>query len=320
LSPDLLEKEVRQAMAMAPEKLDRIGQDLLRTIQDRRAGVQSRPGMDDGLNAGPTGAGAPVEVRHGQGPGGWAAAETVNFRILHNQPRDVAERAARTAEATRTAMLKKWFGDSVACGPWNPRCDIYLHQTAADYSQATKQPPSCPGHSTIQNQGQGGPIIGRRIDLHCDDPNMLTGVLPHETTHVVLAWKFEPTPLPRWADEGMAVLTEPRDRIEMHLRNLPMHSREGQLFPVGNLMRMPQYPEPRLVGAFYAESVSLVEYLSARRGPQVFAQFLREGMRSGYEPALQRYYGINSFDELEKGWYQYAFRDRPGTSAARADR
>ena len=46
-------------------------------------------------------------------------------------------------------------------------------------------------------------------------------MLPHEATHVVLAGQFGDQPVPRWADEGMAVLTEPRDKIDRHLRNLP---------------------------------------------------------------------------------------------------
>jgi tetratricopeptide (TPR) repeat protein len=309
-----LEREVRQAVALAPDKFDRVGKELLDKIQERRHGG---PRSEDGSGAA---ADLQVAVRHGAGQAGWSVAESANFRILHNQPKDVAERAAKIAEVTRVAMLRKWFGDN-AGGPWNPRCDIYLHATASDYSRATGQPAGCPGHSTIQTQGQGGPVLARRIDLHCDDAHMLDAVLPHETTHVVLAWKLEPTPLPRWADEGMAVLTEPRDRIELHLRNLPKHQRDGELFRPGNLMQMAQYPEPRLVGAFYAQSVSLVDYLTNRRGPQVFAAFLKDAMRGGYEQALQRHYGINGFDDLERGWFRHAFNDRPGsTSSARVER
>ena len=41
------------------------------------------------------------------------------------------------------------------------------------------------------------------MDLHCDDANMLVGVLPHETTHVVLAGRFGRHLVPRGSDQGV---------------------------------------------------------------------------------------------------------------------
>src|SRR5207244_3282532 len=107
---------------------------------------------------------------------------------------------------------------------------------------------------------ENGRLVTRRIDLHCDDPNMIVAVLPHETTHVVLAGQFGDVQVPRWADEGMAVLTEPRDKVERHLHNLDRCRQDGQLFSLRQLMQMHDYPDPRYIGAFYAESVSLVDF------------------------------------------------------------
>ncbi len=146
---------------------------------------------------------------------------------------------------------------------------------------------------------------------------MCIGVLPHEVTHVVLAGRF-PAALPRWADEGMAVLSEPRDRIERHLRNLPMHAEQRQLFHVGQLMMFnKEYPDPQLIGPFYAQSVSLVEYLSQLRGPQVFAQFMADGMRGNYETALRKHYGVQSFQDLDAAWQRHAFGEGEGARAAK---
>ena len=75
------------------------------------------------------------------------------------------------------------------------------------------------------------------MDLHCDDVNMLVAVLPHETTHTVVAGNFGDQPVPRWADEGMAVLTEPREKIERHLRNLPKYRDDRHCFPCDNCCR-----------------------------------------------------------------------------------
>jgi hypothetical protein len=298
--PAEMERKVRQAMSLTP-KLNSFGEDLLRKLQDRQAISLVAAPVPASTSAREATA---VVVRHIPAQQGtWAVAETTNFRILHLQSQEFAERIARSAEATRTAMIGKWFGDDP--GPWSPRCDIFIYATAQDYSQATGAPANSPGHSTMQNEGSR--VVSRRIDLHADDPNMSVGVLPHETTHVVLAGRFGDHAVPRWADEGMAVLSEPRERIERHLRNLPQHRADHHLFGTGQLMKLDAYPDPRYIGPFYAQSVSLVDFLTERAGPRVFAKFLREGMAGGYETALQRYYGIQSFTELEQQWVQRTF-------------
>src|SRR5262249_71536 len=151
-----------------------------------------------------------VEVRHAErGADGWDRAETANFRLLHHQPREAAEQLLRAAEQARTRAFEKWAGQ--APGPWKPACEIYLHANAPGYAQATGQPAAPPGHSTLKAQGKA--VTGRRIDLHADDVNLFGCVLPHETTHVVLGDLFAGVPLPRWADEGMAVLSESPSQI-----------------------------------------------------------------------------------------------------------
>ena len=160
----------------------------------------------------------------------------------------------------------------------------------------------------------GRPVV-RQVYLHCDDGNLLSAILPHETTHVVLAGEFGEQLLPRWADEGMAVLTEPREQIDRHLRNLPKHSQERQLFYLRDLLQLDNYPEPRRVGAFYSQSVSLVEFLSRQKSPQVFPRFVRDGLEGGYEEALRRHYGYQDFNELEQRWRASAFQDRAGANS-----
>src|SRR5262249_54192518 len=149
---------------------------------------------------------------------------------------------------------------------------------------------------------------GGKMARHCDDPNLLPAVLPHETTHIVLAGRFGDHLVPRWADEGIAVLSEPREKVERHLRNLSRCRQEGQVFNLRHLMQLGEYPDPQHIGSFYAQSVSLVEFLAHERGHQVCTAFLRDGLREGYEPALQRHYGWRSFDELEQRWGSFVAR------------
>ena len=106
------------------------------------------------------------------------------------------------------------------------------------------------------------------------------------------------------------------EKVLRHLVKLPGFYRNRQLLEIRQLVHMDDYPEPRSIDAFYAESVSLVEFLSRQKGPETFTQFVREGLQNGYEPALQRYYGYQSLAELQQHWLQYTFGDRLSAGSA----
>ena len=72
------------------------------------------------------------------------------------------------------------------------------------------------------------------------------------------------------------------------------------------LIEMRDYPEPRAIGAFYAQSVSLVDFLTHEKGAARFAVFVRDGERDGYSASLRKHYGW-SFAELERRWQRHAF-------------
>ena len=277
-----LEAEVRAAMRLSA-RLEGFGQKLLEKVVQPAKAVA-------------------VAVKHSK-LGSWNVAETDSFRVFHKDTAQFAEKAAGIVEATRAGMTRKWFGEEPAA--WSPRCDIYLHATGEGYAKETGAPATAPGHSTIDLAN--GRVVRRRVDIRMDDANALIGVLPHETTHVVLAGRFDAHHVPRWADEGMAVLSEPRERVDLHLKNLPSHRRDGTIFGVGELMKQNDYPEGRRVGAFYAQSVSVVDFLVKKKDAVTFSRFVRLGLASGYEGALERYYGYRSFAEMEKDWIAHAF-------------
>ncbi len=302
-----LQKQVQGAMTMAPQ-LRPTAAWLLKEIETR--GRNTTTGSTPDSIPEPN-----VHLQHyGKNPQGWMVTETSNFRIFHNHQRDLIERMALIAERTRLAMSRKWFG--VDGADWSPKCELVLHNSANDYARQTGVPASSPGHSRIETDPTTYRVVGRRIDLHTDSMGFLEAVLPHETTHVVLAGNFGQHQVPRWADEGIAVLTEPLEKIEQHRRNLLKSQREGLLFPVRELMQLQNYPQPRQISAFYAQSVMLVEFLSLQRGPQVVSQFIRDGLNQGYESALRKHYGW-SFQELQTAWNQQVLGEMQKLAAGR---
>jgi hypothetical protein len=245
----------------------------------------------------------PITIRHSAATAdGWSVAETTNFRLWHRASRAVAEQVLTNAERTRTAVFQKWFAEDG--GRWAPRCEVCLYPSGCAYQEATGLPQAVPG--TSQTRHDSGRIVSRRIDLRGDRAGALETVLPHEVAHVVLADRFDGLPVPCWANEGIAVLTEPGEQHTRHLRNLPRHRDEGRLFGVRALVELSTYPERHLTGTFYAQSVSLVQFLAAEKGPTTLTAFLRDARRSGLAPALQRHYGLD-FEQLERRWRRHAF-------------
>jgi hypothetical protein len=233
---------------------------------------------------------------------GWNVVETNHFRVYHvDQPKQACK-AAEAAEEARASAYHKWFTDD--CPEWERRGEVFIFATARDYSAATGTPPQSPGHSEIR--AEAGRIVMRRIHVHADVTGMVSAVLPHEVTHTVLAGQFGNKQVPRWADEGMAVLDEPSERIDSHLQALGRMREAGQLFTTRELLGLKDYPEPRRLRAFYAQSVSLTEFLTKAKSPRDFVQFVRDGEVDGYETALKHTYGWD-FDELEQRWRKHAF-------------
>ncbi len=281
-----LQKQIQSAMSLSP-KLQGQGQTALKEIDNRQLGSLTLA----------------VPVQHlGKNPQGWHVSESSHFRIFHNQPAEYVEKAAQIAERTRVAMSRRWFGTDTEV--WNPKCELVLHATASDYSALTKVPASSPGHSRIESDPATHRVIGRRMDLRVDNPHLLEAVLPHETTHVVLAGRFGPHAVPRWADEGIAVLSEPAYKLEQHRKNLLKAIEEKQgIFGLAELMRLTDYPEPRKLEIFYAQSVTLMAHLETMKGPHVLVEFVRDGLKDGYDVALQRHYQLN-FQSLSTAWWQ----------------
>lgn len=240
----------------------------------------------------------PVAFKHHVGmQQNWSVTETANFVIYHRNPA-LAEEVAQLSERARTASQDQWFRDE-ASPDWEPKCHMYLYPTGQEYSMATNVGPESPGHSSVVNNS--GQIQRREVHLRADDPTMKYAVLPHEVTHVVLAGRFGTHSLPRWADEGMAVLTEPVDKQDAHLANLARTHAMGRAYTCGQVMTMAQYPAGDRMRDFYAHSVGICRCLVERHGHEKLVQFLRLSLDTGnYEQALNQIYGMNSFTELER--------------------
>ena len=285
-----MEREVRAALELAP-RLE-FGKDLLQRLQMQPAAITTA-------------------IRHlDQKEQGWMVCETSHFKVYHHD-RQLAEQVAQIAETTRAAVIRKWLGTDVA---WQQPCQIFVHPTADSYHRQSGMPATAPGHSDYDADRNDASIIHyRRVFLRADHVHMLTAILPHEVTHVILNGQFGRKLLPRWADEGMAVLSEPYGRIQMHLTPLAAAYQQGQALSLQELLTVDDYPKDRSkVASFYGQSVCLVEFLCTLKGPMTFVSFMRDANREGDAAALQRNYGL-SLTELESKLQHWIIAQRMPT-------
>ena len=277
-----MQKEAEEAIQLGGPPLEKFGQQVLAEIRKRKSGGEPP---------------APTAV-----PDGWQTVETGSFRVFFQQSRLPAAEVSKVAEQVRSATFEKWSGPVGSA--WSPRCDIWLHASAADYAKATSKPATTPGHASVGIKD--GRAIARRIDLRSDDAGLLEITLPRETAYVVLADLFPEQALPRWADVGMTINAEPVTEVSRYLRAVPRLAQEKKLFSVRDLLKMADFPAAEKITAFYVESVSLVDFLVRLKGAKAFALYLREAPRRGYEEALQRHYGFKDANELQDRWLKFA--------------
>jgi len=237
--------------------------------------------------------------------GGWYVAETDNFKACATDSQKTAQQLAESAEKLRTQLCDKWLGESPdTVAAWHPKCEIVLYPSQSSYVAAAGRGSEHTVGSSLVNV-EHGQIKSRRIDLAGCRTDFLTAALPHELTHVVLKDRFVSTAVPRWADEGAAILADTDAKQSRHRTDLNDALQHHSAFAAACLMTMQDYPGPDRMGAFYGQSASLAEFLIDRKRPARFVEFIELAGTNGYDAALQRCYGIANVDELDHQWRAY---------------
>lgn len=229
----------------------------------------------------------------------WRVVETANFRIMNYGVRPVSPEIAAACESLRDSLTLRWLG-ATDHAAWNPKCDLVLHSTDEAYLREV----GAGGRSTLASSlidRQQGRVAARRIDVRATNADWATGALGHELTHVVLADHFSDRPVPRWIDEGTAILADTADKQNLHRRDLRHALAARSQFRVHELLTLTDYPAAHRWAAFYGQSASLVQNLIDRAGEQKLLEFVELSLEHGYEQGFQRVYGT-TIVEFERRW------------------
>jgi hypothetical protein len=215
-----------------------------------------------------------------------AAYRSTNF-IIEAPTEETAKQLAETAEAARKDLALKWLGKELP--PFAEPCPIRVTLQDAAPGGAT---------SIAFDRGQ---VLSRDMHVEGALERVRVGVLPHEITHVLFA-EFFRRPIPRWADEGGAVLGEDKGTQQIYLermRNI-LGLRPDRAIPLRRLFPMTDYPSDLMV--LYAEGTTVSQFLVEAGGRKEFLDFVSDGMDGDWDKAVKDHYGWKDVDELEEKW------------------
>jgi hypothetical protein len=218
----------------------------------------------------------------------WAAPyRTTNF-LVHAPTPHIAEQVGKYAENYRREKALQWLGQEMAA--WPEPCPVRVTVTMNGAGGAT------------EFKFANGQVIDQRMHIEGSLERLLNSVLPHEVTHTVFAYHFR-RPLPRWADEGGAVLSEDEVERRRHDTLVRQALSQGRAFTLRMLFSLRDYPTTHAdVMSLYAEGFSVVEFLVGQGSRPAFLAFLAQGMQEGWDKAVQQHYRYKNVEDLEQAW------------------
>jgi hypothetical protein len=221
---------------------------------------------------------------------GWAplvrsdSFRTPNF-LVEARTAEVARAVAERAEECRVDIAKAWLGRVLP--RWQAPCPIRVKLTTGEAGGLTSF-----GFNRGRVTDQSMVVEGRL-------ERILASSLPHEITHTIFAAYFG-GPMPRWADEGASLLSE--DERERHRHDqiaVDLLARRGDI-ALGRLFQIDEYPKD--IMSFYGQGYSISRFLIEIGGRPRFLQFVRDGLKSGWDSATLTHYGLADVRELDLAW------------------
>jgi hypothetical protein len=201
----------------------------------------------------------------------------------------LAKQFGDTAERLRKEMAILWLGEELP--RWSAPCPIFVK--VGNYGAG--------GETSMRfNHGE---VFDWDMVIQGSVESLLTAVLPHEITHIILASHFR-QPSPRWFDEGAATCVENEKERQNYRRLLYEHLRTGRGIPFNRMFRMGEYPDDQM--PLYAQGFSLAEFMIMQQGHRHYVDFASAGMKTGNWPqAMNDYYGYENLGDLQVKWVNW---------------
>jgi RNA polymerase sigma factor (sigma-70 family) len=222
-----------------------------------------------------------------------ATERTPNF-VVTGPNRRIVRLVGEAAERLRKSEAIRWLGKELPT--WFEPCAVNVQMRDRGRGHAT----------TLRFERDR--VLGRKMELEGTLEMVLANGLPHEMTHAVLADVFR-APIPRWADEGAAILAEDAEEQERHFALMRQFRSEPQrLIPLKRLLPMNEFPGNQ-TALLYVQGYTLTRFLVERKDRKTFLAFLKQGMSGdGWDIAVKDHYGFDDVNALTDAWLAYVNR------------
>ena len=191
---------------------------------------------------------------------------------------------------------------------WEDRAKIAIFADQKTFMQKTGAPAWSIGF--VDRKTRDSHIFkSRTIVTYKQEYNFFDGLLPHEISHLILHDFIPARNIPVWFDEGVAQIQEAHksDYANQLMRVLVAR---GNFIDFGTLFLwdISDEKDKIKVDIFYAQSLSIVEFLINTYGSGAFARLCRnlsDGHR--FDEALRKAYSgnIKSIADLQDKWVKY---------------
>jgi hypothetical protein len=224
---------------------------------------------------------------------------TDHFRVRASDE-TTAKKVGEEAERIWKEKNELWFGK---VPDWNLKEKVTI-DVASGFGSGS-------GATTFDfGKGTDKPgLKGATMEVRGGSLKAVRNLVAHEVTHLVMANHFQ-KPLPRWADEGIAVFSETaEEQFSQDVRCRELLN-AGRGIRLDALFRMTEYPRDMLT--LYAQGHSVVQYLMKKGGEKAnekLVEFIRQGMdgnsNESWAAAAKKQYGFGTLDAMQEAWIEF---------------
>ncbi len=216
-----------------------------------------------------------------------------NFHVTAPSAR-IARLVADTAERARKDLANIWFEKEQA--DWETPVRINALVSKMGSSSAT-----------TFHFDKASFTAEMRVEGELD--RLLADLVPHEVTHCLLAGAFG-GPVPRWADEGIALMSESTEELDRHAVSFRRSIETNTQMPIQTVLEAREYPKD--VAGFYQYSLALARFLVERKDRRTLIEFVAYGMDSKrWEEAAKKHYDFASLAELDDALRKHVPKSAP---------
>lgn len=236
----------------------------------------------------------------------WGEIKDKHFVIYYEAPKDkilAANYLRRAEKYYQTIGERIGYSRTNKMWTWDDRVQIFLFATQESFSTSTGQPAWSTGYADRDSRF----FKSKTIVTFVQEKEFGDSTLPHEISHLILHdFITNSESIPFWFDEGVAQMQE-KDKLAMVNGIMKTLVSRTQHIPFSQflILDIRKEKDSRKAQIFYAQSLSVVEYLIAKFGVDAFGRLCRQ-LRDGKDftqALLATYSGVFSdVYDLERKW------------------